>query len=140
MSVTLEAVIKDVNASLPERKLIELIERTSLSADLKALLADVAKITVNVGGKILAIGRKVLAFALELIKAFPAVTLGVIAALIISSLIAAIPLFGGVLAAALSSLLLILGISAGALKDFTSEKLDERIEALVNSLSALTEF
>lgn len=140
MSVTLEAVIKDVNASLPERKLIELIERTNLSADLKALLADVAKITVNVGGKILAIGRKVLAFALELIKAFPTVTLGVIAALIISSLIAAIPLFGGILAATLSSLLLILGISAGALKDFTSDKLGERIEALVNSLSALTEF
>ncbi|AZQ67942.1 hypothetical protein EF888_12825 [Silicimonas algicola] len=139
MSATIDAVIKDINASLPERKLIGLIERTNLSADLKALLADLAKITVQLGGKLVAIGRKILAFAFDLIKAFPTVTLGIIAALVISSLIAAIPLFGGVLAAALSSLLLVLGISTGALKDFTSDKLGARIESLVNSFSALAE-
>ena len=36
MEVTVEAVIKDINMSLPERKLNQLIERTNLSADLKA--------------------------------------------------------------------------------------------------------
>ncbi|MEZ0468898.1 hypothetical protein [Phaeobacter sp. SYSU ZJ3003] len=135
----LELAIKEVNSSLPERKLVALIERTALSADMKAILSDVAKITVRVGGKLLAIGRKILSVVFDLLKAFPTVTLGVIAALVISSLIAAIPLFGGALAAALSSILLLIGVSAGALNDFLSDKLGERIDALINSLSALAE-
>lgn len=138
MDTTLEAVIKDVNASLPERKLVALIERTNLSADVKALLTDIARVTVKVGGKILAIGRKILSFVFDLIKAFPTITVGIITALVLTSVIAGIPLLGGVLASMLGSLLLLLGIGAGALNDFTSSKLSERIDNLVNSFSALT--
>lgn len=133
----IDLAIKEVNSSLPERKLVALLERTALSADMKALLVDVAKITVRVGAKILAIGRKILSFVLELVKAFPSVTLGVLAALVITALIAAIPIFGGILASALSALLLALGFSAGALNDFLSPKLNDRIDQLVNSISAL---
>lgn len=133
----IDLAIKEVNSSLPERKLVALLERTALSADMKALLVDVAKITVRVGAKILAIGRKILSFVLDLVKAFPSVTLGVLAALVITALIAAIPIFGGILASALSALLLALGFSAGALNDFLSPKLNDRIDQLVNSISAL---
>lgn len=133
----IDLAIKEVNSSLPERKLVALLERTALSADMKALLVDVAKITVRVGAKILAIGRKILSFVLELVKAFPSVALGVLAALVITALIAAIPIFGGILASALSALLLALGFSAGALNDFLSPKLNDRIDQLVNSISAL---
>lgn len=139
MSEALEALIRDVNTSLPERKLVELIERTSLSADVKAILRDVARVTVRVGSKVLAIGRKILAFVFDLIKAFPTVTLGIIAALVLTSLIAAIPLLGGVLSAMLGTLLLALGIAGGALNDFLSDSLKDRIDALVNSFSALME-
>lgn len=135
----LDVAINEVNACLPERKLIALIERTALSADVKALLSDLAKLTVRIGSKVLAIGRKVLSVVFDLIKAFPTVTLGILAALVITSLIASIPLFGGALAAVLSSLLLVMGVSAGAIKDFLSDKLGERIDALVGSLSALAE-
>lgn len=139
MNAELEAVIKDVNASLPERKLIALIERTNLSADAKALMTDMARITVKVGGKILAIGRKLLSFVFDLIKAFPTITIGITTALVLTPMIAGIPLLGGALAAALGSLLLILGIGAGVLNDFTNSKLGERVDALVNSFSALVE-
>lgn len=134
----IDLAINEINSSLPERKLIALIERTTLSADMKALLADIARITVKVGSKVLAIGRKILSFVLDLVRAFPSVTLGVLAALVITALIAAIPIFGGLLASALSALLLALGFSAGALNDFLSPKLNDRIDQLVNSLSALT--
>lgn len=139
MSADVDAVIKDINSSLPERKLVALIERTNLSADMKALLSDLARVTVKIGAKILAIGRKILTFVLELIRAFPTVTLGILAALVITALIGAIPLFGGLLASALGSLLLALGIGAGALNDFLSPSLSERIDRLVGSMSALTE-
>ena len=81
MEVTVEAVIKDINMSLPERKLNQLIERTNLSADLKATMADIAHVTIKVGGKVLAIGRKILTFVLDLVKTFPAIAMGAIAAL-----------------------------------------------------------
>ena len=139
VSGELAAVIQDINQSLPERKLISLIERTNLSADMKALLADVAKITIKVGTKVLAIGRKILSFVLDLVRAFPTVTLGVLAALVITALIGAIPLFGGFLATALGSLLLALGIGAGALHDFLSPNLSERIDRLVHSMTGLAE-
>ena len=139
MEATVEAVIKDINMSLPERKLLQLIERTQLSADLKALLSDLVKVTVKVGGKILAIGRKILTFVLDLVKTFPAIAMGAIAALVITAVVGAIPIFGTAIAAFLGPILLALGITAGALKDFTNDKLNERITALVDSFRVLVE-
>ena len=90
MEATVEAVIKDINMSLPERKLLQLIERTQLSADLKALLSDLVKVTVKVGSKILAIGRKILTFVLDLVKTFPAIAMGTIAAFVITAVVGSI--------------------------------------------------
>lgn len=139
MTDNLEAAIKEANAALPNRKLHALIERTNLSADMKALLTDIATITTKVAGKLISIGRKILTVVFDLLKLFPAITLGVIAALVITSIIAAIPVIGGVLAGALSSILLLLGIGKGALSDLSNPALNERIDNFVNSLSALKE-
>ena len=137
MDATLEQAIKEANTALPERKLVALIERTNLSADMKALLSDLAKVTVKVGQKVHSIGRKILTVVFDLIKAFPTITLGVIAALVITALLGSIPFLGGALAGLLSSILLILGISAGALQDFSNPNLSERIDKLLASLSGL---
>ena len=139
MSGNLEAAIKEANSALPNRKLKDLIERTNLSADMKALLSDIATITAKVAGKLISIGRKILTVVFDLIKLFPAITVGVIAALVLTAIIAAIPLVGGVLAGALSSILLLLGIGKGALTDLSSPDLNVRIQNFVNSLSALKE-
>lgn len=139
MSGNIEAAIREANSALPNRKLKDLIERTNLSADMKALLTDIATITTKVAGKLISIGRKILTVVFDLIKLFPAITIGVIAALVLTSIIAAIPLIGGVLAGALSSVLLLLGIGKGALTDLSSPALNERIQNFVNSLSALKE-
>ena len=103
MNEELDAVFKDVNSSLPQRKIVQLIERTNLSADMKALLSDLARLTIKIGGKILAIGRKILTFIFDVVKLLPGITLGVLAAIVISSIIGAIPIIGAVLAAFLST-------------------------------------
>jgi hypothetical protein len=139
MENALALAIKESNNSLPERKLKELIERSNLSADMKALLSDVARVTIKIGGKIISIGRKVLSIVFDLIKAFPTVTLGVIAALVITSLIGAIPIVGALFASLLSSILLLLGVAAGALHDFSSPALGDRISKIMVSMSALKE-
>ena len=139
MELTVEAVIKDINMSLPERKLNQLIERTNLSADLKATMADIAHVTIKVGGKVLAIGRKILTFVLDLVKTFPAIAMGTIAALVITAVVGSIPIIGTPLAAFVGPILLALGITAGALKDLTSDKLQDRISDLIDSFKILVE-
>ena len=99
MEATIEEVIKDINMSLPERKLKQLIERTSLSADVKAIMSDIVQVTIKVGGKVLAIGAPLAAFV--------------------------------------GPFLLAIGVTAGALKDFTNDKLQDRITALVESFKVL---
>lgn len=135
----IEMAIKEANSSLPARKLKDLIERTNLSADMKALLTDITAITMKVAGKLITIGRKILTIVFDLIRVFPAITVGVVAALVLTSIIASIPLVGGALAGALSSILLLLGIGKGALTDLSNPALNDRIESFVNSLSALKE-
>lgn len=135
----IEMAIKEANSSLPARKLKDLIERTNLSADMKALLTDISTITMKVAGKLITIGRKILTIVFDLIRVFPAITVGVVAALVLTSIIASIPLVGGALAGALSSILLLLGIGKGALTDLSNPALNDRIESFVNSLSALKE-
>ena len=137
LDTNLEAAIKEANTALPTRKLNQLIERTSLSADMKALLIDMAAITAKIAGKVITIGRKIITVVLDLVKLFPSITLGVIAALVITALIGAIPIIGGLLAGALSSILLLVGVGKGALQDLSSPGLDERITNFINSLAAL---
>ena len=139
MNTGIEAVIKDVNSSLPQRKLIQMVERANMSADMKALLVDLARITVKVAGKVLSIGRKILSFVFDIIKLSPTITLGVLAAITISALIGSIPILGGVLTAVLSPLLLAAGVGMGAMKDLTSERLQTRLDNLIDSFSALKE-
>lgn len=139
MSIELATIAKDVNRSLPERKIVALIERTNLSADMKALLHDLTKITVKVGSTILAIGRKILTFVFDLLKAFPAMAFGVLVALVLTALVGAIPIIGAAVASFLSGILLLLGMGAGAVKDLSNPNINEKINDLVGSFSALIE-
>lgn len=139
MSIELATIAKDVNGSLPERKIVALIERTNLSADMKSLLHDLTKITVKVGSTILAIGRKILTFVFDLLKAFPAMAFGVLVALVLTALVGAIPIMGAAVASFLSGILLLLGMGAGAVKDLSNPNINEKINDLVGSFSALIE-
>lgn len=139
MSAALDSLIRDVNTSPPERKLIGLIERTNLSADMKAILCDLAAITIRVAGKVVAIGRRILAFALDLIRAFPAMAMGAVVALVLTGLIQniPIPIVNKLLAGILGPLLLAMGIGMGALNDMAGPGFSERVGTLVESFRVL---
>lgn len=137
MSSEFDAFVRDVNTAPPLRKLSAMIERTNLPADIKAILMDIAALTIKVAGKVIAIGRKILAFALDLIQAFPAMAVGAIVALVLTSIIAGIPAVGPKLAALLGPLLLAMGIGMGALQDMASPGFGERVSKLVDSFKVL---
>ena len=112
------------------------IDELPLSADAKAILLDIAKVTVDVGGKLLRVGQRILTFVIKMITEFPTTSFGAMVALVVSHLIAAIPFFGAVLGPLLGPLLLALGLSMGALVDIRDRALVSRIRGLEREFAA----
>lgn len=107
------------------------------SADAKALLAQLATVTVEVGGRLVEAGRRILSFALEMAKAFPNTLFGVVVAIIMSVLIASIPFLGGILGPLLAPILLAYGLGSGAITDMKEGALRRRVEALEAEFRAM---
>lgn len=114
------------------------IDGLPLSADAKAILHDIARVTVNVGSKIVAAGRQILSFVFDVVQRFPNTTFGVVAAYVVSALIASVPVLGAVLGPLLAPLLLALGIAAGALTDLKERAVKARVERLEQQFVALS--
>lgn len=133
----LESVLKVIDESLPLRKIEEILDRTDLSADAKSVVLDVAHCTIVVGDRIITLGRKLVSFAIELAKTIPNTLLGVALALVITSLVAGIPIIGVLLAGFLKSILLIFGLTQGVLADMRSGEIGTRIESLVAQFSPM---
>lgn len=125
-------------ATLPSRaELRDQIERLAIPADAKAVLDGLAGVTVRVGSTLIHAGRHILVFILEAVRMFPHTTFGLIAASVISMLIAAVPFLGVVLAPMLTPLLLAFGLAAGALADLRDGALRGRIRRLEDDFLSL---
>lgn len=117
--------------SMPTKRVLrDRIDRLSVSADAKALLNDLLEMAIDVGGRVIDAGRRILAFVFDLVERFPNTTFGVVVALVVSTLIASIPLLGLVLGPLLSPLMLAFGLAAGAIADLKDAPLRARVGAL----------
>lgn len=114
-TITADEAIQRIQTSLPLRKIKEYLDRTDLSADMKALLYDLARVTVKVGEVVVAVGRRVIDIAMRLIAKCPNMTFGVIVAVVLVSItgVGAIPILG----AFISKLMVLIGLTSGALAD-----------------------
>lgn len=136
-ALTLAESIAAFDGSPTLRSLKSRVERLAISADAKALLMDVAKVTLTVGGKILALGRKILSLAFDLVDRFQNIVFGVAVALLLSVVLASIPLLGPVITAVLTPLMLAFGIVRGALADLRTMQVRSEIVALESRLSVI---
>jgi hypothetical protein len=109
------------------------IESLPLSADLKALLGDLLRVTTRIGETVLRIGRKILDFVFTVILQFPALSFTIVVAGVLTLLVSMVPLIGGVLASTLGPLLMALGVASGAAIEIQSADLRQRIVEFVNS-------
>lgn len=133
----LSEVLIDFEKVPKVRGLQEKVDRLPISADAKSILIDVAKMTLDIGGKVIAIGRKILAFAIDLAEKFQNVIFGVIIALIMSMVLATLPLLGPTIAALLTPLMIALGVGRGAIEDFKDMSVKREIDALKERMSIL---
>lgn len=134
---SLSEVLVDFEKVPTLRGLQDKVDRLPISADAKSILMDVAKVTLAVGGKLIAIGRKILAFAIELAGKFQNVIFGVIIALVMSMVLATLPLLGPAIAALLTPLMLALGVGRGAIEDFKNMSVQREIDGLKQRMSIL---
>ncbi|TNC74921.1 hypothetical protein [Rubellimicrobium roseum] len=128
------AVIADAP---PRRDLSAALDRLPVSADAKALLHDLAKVTFTIGRQVLAIGRKIVAFALSLAKTFPNTIFGIILGVVVTMLVGSIPLVGALLASMVGPLLLAFGITMGAINDMRSGAIGACVAELQDALRGL---
>jgi len=111
-----------------DAQILRRIDSLSLSADAKALLADLLKFGTEVGNTVLRIGRKVLDFVLSLIQQFPELGFAVVLAAVLAALLSIVPVLGGLLSPVLTPLALALGVSWGAVKEFETGDLADRVK------------
>ncbi|SCW76344.1 hypothetical protein SAMN02927924_02685 [Sphingobium faniae] len=130
--------ILNIPPAPPLRVLRDRIDRLNISADAKALLDDLLKVTVEVGGRVISAGRQIMGFIFDLARQFPNTAFGLIVATVVSSLIASIPLLGVVLGPLLSPMLLAFGLVSGAWKDLKDDGIRTRISRLEEHFTAST--
>lgn len=131
-------VVADLNTALPLRKISEQIDRLPLSADIKALLLDLAKVTVNVGTTVLKIGAKILTVVFDIIGQFPNAVFGLVVSVCVGMLVASVPLIGGLLAPFLLPLMVAFGLAKGAIADLANASWAARIRDLEARLAAVS--
>ncbi|NKX28510.1 hypothetical protein HGE68_01260 [Rhodobacteraceae bacterium R_SAG6] len=129
-------LLKDLNLALPLRKLTAYIDQLDVSADFKAVLCDLAKVTWSVGSTVVAIGRKILSVALEIVTTFPGTMFGVVVASIVTLIVGTLPLVGPLLASFVGPILLATGLTMGALSDFRSSAWSTKVTALQEQILA----
>lgn len=133
---TVEEAIAFCQSGPTLRKIKAYLDSTSLSADLKALLYDLAGFTVKIGEAVVAIGRRIVGMAMWLVEKMPNTLLGVAVALAMTTVIGAVPLFGGMLAVLFSKLLLLIGVTAGAVEDIRQNSMKETMDRFAMQFAA----
>ncbi|WP_353429342.1 hypothetical protein [Paracoccus denitrificans] len=133
---SLDEAIEFCQSAMPLRKIKDFLDRTPLSADLKALLYDLAQFTVKVGEVVVAIGRRMISIAMWLAQTIPNTALGVAVALALTAVIGTVPVMGGFLAVALQKLLLLIGLTAGAIEDLRQHAMKDAMDRMARQFAA----
>ena len=83
-----EEALEIINQSPTLRKIKSYIDKSDMSADMKAIIYDVAKLTVKIGEVVISIGRRVFEIAITLVKKFPNTAIGALVGAVIATVLA----------------------------------------------------
>ncbi|MXO87108.1 hypothetical protein GRI38_13830 [Altererythrobacter aurantiacus] len=119
------------------RSLQREIENLPITAEAKLSLERLSKVTVRAGEQIVEVGRRILAFAFELIRQFPNLTLAIAAALTINALLISVPLLGPLLQPLYGPVILAAGVGAGALAELIEGDMRVRMDAVITEFEAI---
>lgn len=107
----------------------------NLSADAKALLVDLGAVTIEIGNRVIALGRKILQLGLVFLRSFPTLAFGTIMAVVLTMLVAAVPLIGPPLAVITGPLFLVLAVATATVAEYSAGDLGKRITKFADALA-----
>lgn len=131
-------LVAQLNNTAPTRQIERAIEKLEISADAKALLLDMSRITMKVGQAVLSLGKAILTFVLDILKRFPYATFGIVVGVTVAVIVGSIPLVGAILGPLLGKLVAVFGLTAGTLIDFKDAAIRFEIAGLEEKLSLLS--
>jgi hypothetical protein len=131
-------LLTELNQTAPMRQIEGAIEKLSISADAKALLLDMSRVTMKVGQAVLSLGKAVLTFVLDILKKFPNTAFGMVIGVTVAILVGGIPLVGAVLGPLLGKLVTVLGLTMGAIADFKDAAIRSEIALLEQKVALVT--
>lgn len=145
MPVSFEDAIAQVNSAPSLRKIKAYLENSNMSADMKAILYDVASFSIKVGQTVIAVGRRIFEISSALIAKFPNLTLSTLVALVVSvvitSTLGAITIGGAApfagLAAILGKLVVLIGVAKGFIDDLRANAAKTEMERVAAEFDAL---
>ena len=120
-----------------DAEILQRIESLSVSADAKALLADLLKLATRVGQTVLRVGRKIIDFVLSLVRAFPHLGFAALVAVVVTALVAMVHLIVVALESSHETQTLELGIVVGGAVDVQSPDLEARVREFASGCSGL---
>lgn len=116
--------------TLAENQIKRIIDNLDLSADIKSLLFEFAKVTIKVGDVVLKIGRKIIEYVCHMFKEFKNTSFGLIFGAIAGFLIYTIPILGMVLGPVFTPIAMSLGLVLGLNEDIKDRELKRKIMAI----------
>jgi histone H3/H4 len=142
---TFKEAMELIQISPTLRTIKSYIDKTNFSADVKAMLYDIAKSTVKIGEKVIAIGRYIFSLASEIATRFPNLVLATIVALIAAALLTSTlgavtiggkAIFAG-LASVLSKLMVAIGVTKGFLEDLRNNTVKTEVDHIATQFEAM---
>jgi len=140
MAVSFEEAMQQVNAAPSLRKIKNYLDNSNMSADMKAILYDIAGFSIKVGQTVIAVGRRIFEIASGLVVKFPNFTLSTLVAVVIgvvlNGALGGLPVIGA-LAAFFSKLLVLLGMAKGAIDDIRDNAAKSEMQRVSAQFDAL---
>ena len=140
MAVSFEEAMQQVNASPSLRKIKIYLDNSNMSADMKAILYDIAGFSIKVGQTVIAVGRRIFEIASALVVKFPNFTfstsVAVVIGVVLTGALGGLPVIGA-LAAFFSKLLVLLGMAKGAIDDLRDNAAKSEMQRVSAQFDAL---
>ena len=133
------ALLKELNTLNSSRQIEAAVEKLAVSADAKSLLLDLSRITMKIGEAVFSLGKAILTFVVNMVKRYPNTAFGLVIGLTVSVMVGGIPVIGLILGPILGKLLMVFGLTMGALTDFKDAAIRSEIAALERKVSIIAE-
>ena len=121
----------------PKKEINRMIDNLEISADAKALIKSIMDTVVKVGEVVLKIGKRIIEIVFDIVKRFPRASFGLVLGVILSVLVASIPIIGGILASFLAPVIIAFGLGAGFMKDMKGNPIVQVIKDETSSFESL---